>query len=360
MVVRSGNVLGFIPFPLHTISYSFSSLVDYLLSLFSDVEEDSKREAGQEMAVAGGAFSLPIFHFFPSFYGRGEREREAADVFLYTGICYPFIHGPSLMLAGEGSIPEAIADYSSDVSSPRAALDITDSDSSSSSNNNNNKGVAAVDPRTHRWRGIIKGLLQRKKSIKRFSTFPPPSTPEKTRWKLLPSLERNRTTGDNRACEMSLPLPLPPPSVRWRPTWRSFELKELAAATDDFSSGKKPPTVALSQRFFEYHDRIRNVADNVIGRGGHAEVYRGRLPCGQLVAVKRLKKKEKEMEEERVADFLSELGIIAHVNHANAAHLVGFGVEGGFHLVLEYSPHGSLASVLHGTIITTIMMMMMN
>ncbi|CAA6653431.1 unnamed protein product [Spirodela intermedia] len=105
--------------------------------------------------------------------------------------------------------------------------------------------------------------------------------------------------------------------------WRSFELKELAAATDDFSP------------------------ENLIGRGGHAEVYRGRLPSGQLVAVKRLMKKE--MEEERVGDFLSELGIIAHVNHPNAAHLLGFGVEGGLHLVLQYSPHGSLASVLHGS-----------
>lgn len=53
--------------------------------------------------------------------------------------------------------------------------------------------------------------------------------------------------------------------------------------------------------------------------------------------------------EDRISDFLSELGIIAHVNHPNAAQLLGFSVEGGLHLVLQFSPHGSLASVLHGT-----------
>ncbi|CBI33279.3 unnamed protein product, partial [Vitis vinifera] len=86
----------------------------------------------------------------------------------------------------------------------------------------------------------------------------------------------------------------------------------------------------------------------LIGKGGHAEVYRGCLSDGQLVAVKKLMKKEKE-HEERTGDFLSELGIIAHIDHPNAARLIGFGVDGGLHLVLQFSPQGSLASVLHGT-----------
>jgi serine/threonine protein kinase len=86
--------------------------------------------------------------------------------------------------------------------------------------------------------------------------------------------------------------------------------------------------------------------ENLIGKGGHAEVYKGRLADGQFVAVKRLTKGGNK--EDRVSDFLSELGIIAHVNHPNAAQLLGFSVEGGLHLVLQFSPHGSLASVLHG------------
>lgn len=76
-------------------------------------------------------------------------------------------------------------------------------------------------------------------------------------------------------------------------------------------------------------------------------MYRGCLSDGQVVAVKKLVKNEKE-EEDRIGDFLSELGIIAHINHPNAAKLLGFSIDRGLHLVLEFLPNGSLASVLHG------------
>lgn len=92
-----------------------------------------------------------------------------------------------------------------------------------------------------------------------------------------------------------------------------------------------------------------NLTDKLIGKGGQAEVYKACLADGQLVAVKRLTKKEKE-NEDRIADFLSELGIIAHTEHPNIARLFGFGIDGGLHLVLEYSPHGSLASLLFGAV----------
>ncbi|KAK3011357.1 hypothetical protein RJ639_012066, partial [Escallonia herrerae] len=37
-----------------------------------------------------------------------------------------------------------------------------------------------------------------------------------------------------------------------------------------------------------------------------------------------------------------------HVNHPNISNVIGYGVEGGMHLVLPLSPHGSLASLLTG------------
>lgn len=92
--------------------------------------------------------------------------------------------------------------------------------------------------------------------------------------------------------------------------------------------------------------------ENMIGKGGHAEVYKGVLPDGETVAIKKLTRHAKEVEE-RVSDFLSELGIIAHVNHPNAARLRGFSCDRGLHFVLEYSSHGSLASLLFGTKISS-------
>lgn len=88
--------------------------------------------------------------------------------------------------------------------------------------------------------------------------------------------------------------------------------------------------------------------ENLIGEGGCAEVFKGKLEDGQLVAIKRLTRGSSE---ELTMDYLSELGIIAHVDHPNIAKLIGYGVEGGMYLVLQLSPHGSLASLLYGLFI---------
>ncbi|KAM5561367.1 receptor-like cytosolic serine/threonine-protein kinase RBK2 [Rosa sericea] len=85
--------------------------------------------------------------------------------------------------------------------------------------------------------------------------------------------------------------------------------------------------------------------ENIIGKGGYSEVYRGTLKDGQLVAVKRL---TNGTSDEKTAGFLSELGIIAHVDHPNTAKLIGCCVEKGMHLVFQLSPLGSLGSLLHG------------
>lgn len=77
-------------------------------------------------------------------------------------------------------------------------------------------------------------------------------------------------------------------------------------------------------------------------------MYKGCLADGQVVAVKKITKKPRK-DENRVGEFLSELGIIAHIDHPNAAKLIGFSIENGFYLVLQFAPNGSLATLLHGT-----------
>jgi len=91
--------------------------------------------------------------------------------------------------------------------------------------------------------------------------------------------------------------------------------------------------------------------ENLIGEGGYAEVYKGKLGDGQFVAIKRLTRGSPE---DMTVDFLSELGILVHVDHPNIAKVIGYGVEGGMHLVLELSANGSLASLLYGLFIIQI------
>lgn len=99
-----------------------------------------------------------------------------------------------------------------------------------------------------------------------------------------------------------------------------------------------------------FSDSISVSVVNLLGKGGHAEVYKGCLADGQVVAVKRLMRNEKEIEG-KAGDFLTELGIIAHINHPNATRLIGFGIDNGLYFVLQLAPHGSLSSLLFGTLL---------
>uniref|UniRef100_A0A7C9DLS0 non-specific serine/threonine protein kinase n=1 Tax=Opuntia streptacantha TaxID=393608 RepID=A0A7C9DLS0_OPUST len=165
---------------------------------------------------------------------------------------------------------------------------------------------------TSRWHSFVE--LFRSKSKKQLSAFAP-VVPKLSGWRSSSMREKVPVSmaGDHFANAAGLPGIDSP--------CRDFTLSELQLATKNFSK------------------------ENLIGKGGYAEVYKGRLQDGQIVAVKRL---TRGTPEERIADFLSELGIMAHVNHPNAITLIGYGVEGGMYLVLEYSYLGSLASLLHG------------
>ncbi|KAJ9177499.1 hypothetical protein P3X46_012715 [Hevea brasiliensis] len=215
-------------------------------------------------------------------------------------------------------------DFILDDPSPRGVLEIpilspdSDHSGSSSSSNSTEKLVpereATREGNLSQWKNLLDSF--KKKSMRRFSVIP-----SFTNYDIIAksSLKRKLTRMQNSPGVVidweGMPIP--------KPSWRNFDYAELEAATDKFSS------------------------ENLIGKGGHAKVYRGCLSDGQVVAVKKLVKTEKE-QEDRIGDFLSELGIIAHINHPNAAKLLGFSIDGGLHLVLEFLPHGSLASVLHG------------
>ncbi|XVF21845.1 hypothetical protein REPUB_Repub12eG0124800 [Reevesia pubescens] len=131
---------------------------------------------------------------------------------------------------------------------------------------------------------------------------------------------------------------------------RSSSMRENVAVAPDFLANSNSYSLNSPRKVFtlsELQIATKNFSsENLIGKGGYAEVYKGSLSNGQLVAIKRL---TKGTPDEIIGDFLSELGIMAHVNHPNTAKLIGYGIEGGMHLVLELSPNGSLASLLYGS-----------
>ncbi|KAK7388467.1 hypothetical protein VNO78_23283 [Psophocarpus tetragonolobus] len=86
--------------------------------------------------------------------------------------------------------------------------------------------------------------------------------------------------------------------------------------------------------------------DNLVGRGGYSEVYKGDLSDGRTIAVKRLAKDNRDPNKEK--EFLMELGVIGHVCHPNTATLVGCCIENGLYLIFNYSQNGNLATALHG------------
>ncbi|XP_044472382.1 L-type lectin-domain containing receptor kinase S.4-like [Mangifera indica] len=94
-----------------------------------------------------------------------------------------------------------------------------------------------------------------------------------------------------------------------------YKVSSIKLATDNFSSQRK------------------------LGEGGFGPVYKGLLPGGQEVAIKRLSGKSKQ----GLVEFKKELIIIAKLQHTNIVRLLGFCIQGQEKiLVYEYMPNNSL------------------
>ncbi|ERM97526.1 hypothetical protein AMTR_s00328p00014720, partial [Amborella trichopoda] len=106
-----------------------------------------------------------------------------------------------------------------------------------------------------------------------------------------------------------------------KPTWRCFSYEEISEASNFFHP------------------------DNLVGKGGYAEVYKGVLKDGQVIAVKRLTKASSDEQKEK--EFLTELGTIGHVRHPNVSSLIGCCIDNGLHLIFEFSAHGCVSTLLH-------------
>ncbi|XP_060188082.1 cysteine-rich receptor-like protein kinase 10 isoform X2 [Lycium barbarum] len=121
----------------------------------------------------------------------------------------------------------------------------------------------------------------------------------------------------------------------WIRSRASQEFNGVEEITDDISTAES----------LQYHLNTIRVAttnfsaDNRIGEGGFGVVYKGKLPDGQEIAVKRLSGSSGQGAEE----FKNEIVLIAKLQHRNLVRLLGYCFEGEEKiLVYEFVPNKSL------------------
>jgi serine/threonine protein kinase len=86
--------------------------------------------------------------------------------------------------------------------------------------------------------------------------------------------------------------------------------------------------------------------DNGIGRGGAGTVYKGVMPSGEIVAVKRLAGEGKGASHDH--GFSAEIQTLGKIRHRNIVRLLGCCSNHETNLlVYEYMPNGSLGELLH-------------
>ncbi|XVF40652.1 hypothetical protein PTKIN_Ptkin01aG0131400 [Pterospermum kingtungense] len=86
---------------------------------------------------------------------------------------------------------------------------------------------------------------------------------------------------------------------------------------------------------------------NMLGKGGFATVYKGRLPDGQEIAVKRLFYESGQGQ----AEFKNEVLLMARLQHRNLVRLRGFCLERKERLLIfEFAPNSSLDQFLLDTV----------
>ena len=101
----------------------------------------------------------------------------------------------------------------------------------------------------------------------------------------------------------------------------SFKYETLEKATDYFSPSRK------------------------IGQGGAGSVFKGTLPNGKTVAVKRSKVNTSQW----VDEFFNEVNLISGIQHKNLVALLGCSIEGPVSLLIyDYVPNRSLDQFLFG------------
>lgn len=96
----------------------------------------------------------------------------------------------------------------------------------------------------------------------------------------------------------------------------------------------------ILEKATEFFDTSRK-----LGQGGAGSVFKGILPDGKTVAVKRLFFNTRQWADE----FFNEVNLISGIQHKNLVRLLGCSIEGPESLlVYEFVPNNSLDQILFG------------
>ncbi|XP_020599909.1 LOW QUALITY PROTEIN: probable leucine-rich repeat receptor-like protein kinase At5g49770 [Phalaenopsis equestris] len=113
------------------------------------------------------------------------------------------------------------------------------------------------------------------------------------------------------------------------------------------NDGEAPQVNGAKSYSFEELKRCTNNFPevNVIGLGGYGKVYRGMLPNGRMVAIKRSMAESTQ----GALEFKTEIELLSRVHHKNLVELLGFCFQRGERmLVYEYVPKKTLRESLSG------------
>ncbi|RYR37379.1 hypothetical protein Ahy_A09g042275 isoform D [Arachis hypogaea] len=125
------------------------------------------------------------------------------------------------------------------------------------------------------------------------------------------------------------------------PFYRSLESAPSPTPSSNSRVGRESATLEGLQFDFSIIEAATNnfSHQNMIGKGGFGEVYKGTLPDGRHVAIKRLSTSSKQ----GVVEFKNEILLIAKLQHRNLVSFMGFCIEEQEKILLyEYVPNGSL------------------
>ncbi|XAR73357.1 Non-specific serine/threonine protein kinase [Bertholletia excelsa] len=119
--------------------------------------------------------------------------------------------------------------------------------------------------------------------------------------------------------------------------YNSESFQGESTSSQDFPSIKLGLIRKATNRFSE---------ENKLGEGGFGPVYKGTLPDGKKIAVKRLSRNSRQ----GLQEFKNEVTLIARLQHTNLVRLLGCCLEENESLLIyEYMPNKSLDAFLFGS-----------